>query len=159
MSDYLSTLVGKYRQKGIFVDSEILLLFIVGSKSPGLIKNIGRTAKFNENDFILVSEFIENFDLKITSPHVLTEVSDLLKKDEDLHIILKTYINLAVEKFLTSKEIAESASFRKFGLADSAIIESSKNKYLIFTADNPFYGYLINQGIDSVNFDSLKAAF
>ena len=159
MNDYLSQFVDKYKKKGVFVDSEILLLFIVGSKDPRLIRNFGRTAKFDENDFILVSEFIEKFDYKITSPHILTEVSDLLGESSDFQIILEAYINLSEEKFLTSREIAKSKSFFKFGLADSAIIETSKNLHLIFTADNRFYGYLTSMGIDAVNFDSLKSAF
>lgn len=159
MNDYLSTLVNKYKKEGVFVDSEILLLFIVGSKNPNLIRNFRRTAKFDENDFILVSEFIENFDYKITSPHILTEVSDLLGENNDFHIILETYINLSEEKYLTSSQIAKSKSFLRFGLADSAIIEISTNSHLIFTADNRFYGYLTSMGIDAVNFDSLKSLF
>jgi hypothetical protein len=159
MNDYLSHLVGKYKKKGIFVDSEVLLLFIVGSKDPNLIRKTGCTEKFDENDFILVSEFIEAFDYKITSPHILTEVSDLLGESNDFHTILQIYINLAEEKILTSREIAKSPSFLKFGLADSAIVESSNDAYLIFTADNRFYGYLTTKGIDAVNFDSLKSVF
>lgn len=142
MNEYLVELVRKYRDKGVFIDSEILLLYIVGSKDPRLIRNFGRTAKFDENDFILASEFIEKFDNKITSPHILTEVSDLLGENNDFHLILKAYINLSEEKFLTSKIIAESDGFLSFGLADNAIIEISKGEHLIFTADNRFYGYL-----------------
>lgn len=123
MNNYLSVLVGKYKKKGVFVDSGILLLFIIGSTNPSLIRHFKRTANFDENDFILVSEFIETFDYKITSPHILTEVSDLLGESNDFHIFLETYINLAEEKFLTSKEIAKSETFLKPGLADSAIID------------------------------------
>ena len=95
MTDYLSQLVLKYKKSGVFVDAEILLLYIVGSKDPRLIRNFGRTANFDENDFNLVSEFIEKFDHKITSPHILTEVSDLLGESNDFHTILKVYISEA----------------------------------------------------------------
>jgi hypothetical protein len=159
MTDYLSQLVEKYKKSGVFIDSEILLLYIVGSKDPRQIRNFGRTANFDENDFILVSEFIEKFDHKITSPHILTEVSDLLGESNDFHTLLKTYIDISEEKYLTSREIAKNNSFFKFGLADSAIIEISQNSHLIFTADNRFYGYLQNIRVDSVNFNSLKSAF
>ena len=156
--DYISQLVVKYKKKGIFVDSEILILYVVGSKAPNLIGKNKLTANFDENDFIIVSRFIESFNLKITSPHILTEVSDLLGESNDFHIILKEYINRAEELFLSSEEVAESESFLKFGLADSAMLEISKNSYLIFTADNRFYGYLTTMGIDAVNFDSVKLA-
>ncbi len=157
----LLRLFNKYKNKGIFIDTGILLLYVVGSDNPALVKKFSRTANFDENDFILVSKFIDNFKSKITSPHILTEVSDLLGENEknNFHIILQTYINGVEEKLLTSKEIAASESFLKFGLADSAIIENSKETYLIFTADNRFYGYLTSTGIDAVNFDSLKSAY
>jgi hypothetical protein len=158
MTDYLTQLVVKYRERGIFVDSGILILFIVGSKDPRLIRNFGRTAGFDENDFILVSKFIESFNEKITSPHILTEVSDLLGEGNDFHTILQAYINTSEEKCLKSREIAKTGSFFKFGIADSAIIEISRNAYLIFTADNRFYGYLNQIGIEAVSFDLLKTA-
>lgn len=158
MTDYLTKLVLKYRKSGIFVDSGILLLYIVGSQDPGLIGSFGRTANFDENDFILVSKFIENFDHKITSPHILTEVSDLLGESNNFHAILEAYINFSEERHLRSKEIVISKSYLKFGLADSAIVEISQNSHLIFTADNRFYGYLASIGVDAVNFDLLKSA-
>lgn len=159
MTDYLTQLVVKYKESGVFVDSGVLLLFIVGSKDPGLIRNFGRTSSFDENDFILVSKFIESFDHKITSPHILTEVSDLLGEGNDFHTILEIYINISEEKYLTSREIAKNNSFYEFGLADSAIIEISQNSHLIFTADNRLYHYLTTIGVDAVNFDLLKSAF
>jgi len=158
MTDYLTQLVIKYKESGVFVDSGILLLFIVGSKNPELIRNFGRTASFDENDFILVSRFIEKFDHRITSPHILTEVSDLLGESNDFHTILKAYINESEEKYLASREIVKNEVFFRFGLADSAIIGISQNTHLIFTADNRFYGYLANIGVDAVNFDLLKSA-
>ncbi len=159
MTDYLSSLVVKYKNQGVFVDSEILLLYIVGSKDPRLVRKFGRTANFDENDFNPVSEFIESFNLKITSPHILTEVSDLLGESNDFHTILEVYINTSEEKNLSSREVAKCDSFLKFGLADSAIVEISQNSHLVFTADNRFYGYLTNSGIDAVSFDQLKSAY
>lgn len=159
MTDYLSALVVKYRNSGVFIDSGLLLLYIVGSKDPRLIRNFRRTTAFNENDFNLISGFIERFDRKITSPHILTEVSDLLGENNDFHTILNIYINTSEEKYLTGREITKCDSFLKFGLADSAVIEISRNSHLIFTADNRLYGYLENIGIDAISFDLLKSAF
>jgi len=159
MTDYLTQLVIKYKESGVFVDSGILLLYIVGSKNPELIRRFGRTTNFDENDFILVSNFIESFDRKITSPHILTEVSDLLGEANDFHTILEAYINVSEEKHLEGKEIVKNKGFFKFGFADSAVIEISQNSHLIFTADNRFYGYLASIGIDAISFNLLKSAF
>ncbi len=53
------------------------------------------------------------------------------------------------EIFLESIEVADTKPFLDFGLTDTAIIETSKNSYLILTDDKPFFGYLLSKGIDA----------
>lgn len=114
-------------KKGLLVDTNILLLYIVGTVDIDLIRNFSRTANFSENDFYIVSKFIDIFDIKITTPHILTEISDLLGNKRELQIALGKYIELMEEKFLQSKQIAKTKTFLQFGLADTAITETAKN--------------------------------
>ncbi len=159
MNKNLEEIFGKYRQKGIFVDTNILVLYIVGTVNPAYIKRFNRGGSdFDENDFILVSEFIDSFETKVTSPQILSEVSNLLDEKPDFCIGLKNYIELSKEKYITSQDLANSHSFLKFGLADSSIVEVSTETYLIFTAERPLFGYLCNKGIDAISFEWLKAA-
>ncbi len=157
MNEYLQDLLRKYKQKGIFVDTELLLLYFVGTIDLNLIRNFRRTAKFSEEDFFLVSKFIELFEIQITSPHILTEVSNFFGNKTELHYFLRDYLKLIEEKYLKSIEISEQAAFIDFGLADIAMAEISKDKYLIFTNDNSLFGYLINTGIDAVNLMQLQS--
>lgn len=156
MNDYLWNLVQKYKREGIFVDTELLLLYIVGTFDLNLIRNFGRTSKFSEEDFLLVSRFIELFDVKITSPHILTEVSNFIGNKKELHLFLKEYLKFVDEKHLNSVEIAENEAFINFGLADTALSHIAKNSYLVFTNDNPLYGFLLNSKIDVVNLDQVR---
>jgi rRNA-processing protein FCF1 len=156
MNDYLLKLIQKYKQKGLLVDTNILLLYIVGIVNVDLIRNFSRTANFTENDFYLVEKFINFFDVNITTPHILTEVSDLLGNRIELQLALGKYIELIEEKFLESKQITRTKTFLQFGLADTAITEAAKNSYLVVTDDNPLFGYLVNQKIDAVNLDQIR---
>ena len=156
MNDYLLNLIQKYKQKGLLVDTNILLLYIVGIVNVDLIRNFSRTANFTENDFYLVEKFINFFDVNITTPHILTEVSDLLGNRIELQLALGKYIELIEEKFLESKQITRTKTFLQFGLADTAITETAKNSYLVVTDDNPLFGYLVNQKIDAVNLDQIR---
>ncbi len=149
-------LIQKYKQKGLLVDTNILLLYIVGIVNVDLIRNFSRTANFTENDFYLVEKFINFFDVNITTPHILTEVSDLLGNRIELQLALGKYIELIEEKFLESKQITRTKTFLQFGLADTAITETAKNSYLVVTDDNPLFGYLVNQKIDAVNLDQIR---
>ena len=65
MNEYLFSLVIKYKNKGVLIDTNILLLFLVGSLDLNLIRGFKRTTNFTENDFDLISNFIKHFNLII----------------------------------------------------------------------------------------------
>lgn len=140
----------------VLIDTNVVLLYLVGSLDTSLIRNFSRTSMFTENDFEHVSKFVDYFDYKISTPNVLTEVSDLIDNRQDLQIVLKAYIELAQETFIPSKEVCQEPGFIQFGLADMANLITAKDSYLVFTDDRPLFGYLTNLGIDAVNLDQVR---
>ena len=156
MNDNLRRLLGKYRKKGLLIDTNLLVLYIVGSLDIELIRDFSRTSQFTIDDFYLLSDFSDLFDLKITTPHILTEASNLIGKSRNLRGLLKIYISNADEKFLESSKVTENDDFIDFGLTDTAIINVSQNSCLVLTDDRPLYGFLINKGIDTVSLDELR---
>jgi hypothetical protein len=158
---YIEELISKYKQKGVFVDTNMLVLYIIGTTDFRLVNKTILGRNYTETDFILVAKFIEFFEIQITSPHILTETSDLIGEDNTFHTALKEYIRISTEKYELSLNLSENDYFFKFGLADSSIIyastDSFKDSHLVFTADNKLYGYLTNLGVDTVNLDSLRA--
>lgn len=156
MNANLLELLTKYQKAGILVDTNILLLYVIGSFDPVTIYKFSRTSNYTEDDFTRVSKFIDNFDIKITTPHILTEASNLIGNRKEIQAFLKTFITLSQEIFIPSLAVSSTESFLKFGLADSATVETSQNLYLTLTDDRPLYGYLINRGIDAVNLDQIR---
>lgn len=155
MNVYLKNLIQKYRQKGILIDTNLLLLYIFGSVDAELIARFKRTSQFTTDDFDKVSDFIRLFDKIIFTPHIVTEVSDFIGNKTDLQLLLKIYVENFDEHFIESKEIVQKPEFIKFGLADTAIIETDK-QYLIFTDDNLLFGFLQNSNFDTVNLNQLR---
>lgn len=156
MNEYLLHLIQQYKKKGILIDTNLVLLYLVGSLDTLLIRDFSRTSMFTEKDFDCISKFINYFDHKIVTPNILTEVSDLLDNRRDLQIFLSGYIGIAEEKFIESKEVCQEPRFTYFGLADMATLLAAKDSYLVFTDDRPLFGYLINSGIDAVNLDQVR---
>ncbi len=156
MNDYLLRLIQIYKQKGILIDTNIVLLYIVGSLNVSLIREFSRTSMFTETDFDKLSKFIDFFELKITTPHILTEVSNLIGNRHDIQNLLKTYVKSSEEKFLESFKICENRAFLNFGLADIAISETAKDLYLVLTNDSNLFGFLINQKIDVVSLEQIR---
>ena len=132
------------------------MLYIIGSIDILLIRDFSRTAMFTEDDFYKISKFIDYFDLKITTPHILTEVSNLIGNKQNLQSLLGAYIEKTKEIFLESVNVSKNNSFLNFGLADIAISEIAKNSYLVVTNDNPLFGYLVSQQIDAVSLNQLR---
>ena len=157
MNDYLLGLIYKYQNLGILVDTNVALLYLVGSCEIRLIRETKRTAVYSEKDFEKVSKFIEKFQLKITTPNVLTEISNLLPNRPEIASVLRQFIKGTSENYVASPNLTNSTAFVEFGLADASIFETAKNKYLVFTDDGPLTGYLINMGVDVVQMDSVRA--
>lgn len=61
MKDIIKPLIGRYHQKGILIDTNILLLFLVGSVNPERITRFNRTQQFIPEDYELLLGFIAKF--------------------------------------------------------------------------------------------------
>lgn len=155
MNEYFLGLFTKYRKSGVLIDTNILLLFIVGSLNPDLIPKVSRTANFSFQDFQIVEKTIDFFDNKITTPHILTEVSNLIDRVE-IQDAFRSYVEIVVEQFIESSRVITNEMFSKFGLTDAAILELSKDSYLVLTDDGPLLGLLENKGVDAISLNMLR---
>jgi len=159
----LVPLVGKYRRKGLLVDTNVLLLLLVGSVDPSLVESFKITANqgFAEADFELLRAFIRTFQKVVTTPHILTEVSNQAGKlkgesHQKVFLGLVSLIERLEEHSETTQSLAKSEAFLKFGLTDTAISQLAEKGYLVLTVDYPLVGHLEKRGVDAVNFNHLR---
>ena len=162
MNQYYKSLYQKYRQKGILIDTNILLLWVVGTANPDRIEKFKRTEKFKVKDYHLLLQIFADCSKVVTTPHILTEVSNLAGQLQDPD---KTQAFLAIakateklcEEYQTSDRITKGDGFTKFGLTDCAITELARNSYLVLTDDLRLAHYLENsQQIDTINFNHIR---
>lgn len=160
-----SELVQRYRRAGVLVDTNILLLFFVGSVERRLIERFKRTKArgFEESDYELLTSFLKLFnDRVVTTPHILTEVSNLAgqlgSRKQRFFSYFAKGISQLIEHCEPSKNLAQVESFVKFGLTDAAIIDLVKGQYLVLTDDFRLSNYLGKQDIDVLNFNHLRFA-
>jgi hypothetical protein len=160
--DYYKLLIGKYRNKGVIVDTSILLLWFVGLVDEKQIPHVKRLNTYTIEDYCTLSNILSRFNHRIiTTPNILTEVSNLAGRDKE-PLRTKNFegfaegIKLLDEKFLPSTYIAPALEFKLFGLTDAAIACLAMTKYLILTDDLPFCAYLQRNGIDVLNFNHLR---
>jgi hypothetical protein len=68
--------MNKFHRKYLLLDTNLLLLLLVGSLDPSLIQKEKVTANqgFDETDFNQLRDFVSQFQKLVATPHILTEV-------------------------------------------------------------------------------------
>jgi hypothetical protein len=75
---HTASLIESYRQRGILIDTNILLLWLVGSVNRQRTSKFNRTQQFTVEDYDILLRLLEYFFPKIiTTPNILTEVNTL----------------------------------------------------------------------------------
>ena len=156
-----STIV-RYKTRGILVDSSLLTVYLVGTfDRRSLVNCRAIKSSFTEPEFRLLSGIIRQFDIIVTTPHVLTEVSNLAGKlPSALHARFRTFfagmIKQLAEQNISAIAIASAPGFVRFGIADTAIRLIAPGRYLVLTEEVALYADLSAKGVDVVNFSHVR---
>lgn len=161
MNSYLESLFKKYRKRGIVVDSNLLLVYFLGSFSPQLIPHYKRTKSYTIEDFAVLHRVIKYFDCLLTTPNILTEVSNLSTAlgEQIREEYFKKFRNMVItlnEEVVMSRRAIENRHFEKYGLTDAVIVELCQKKYLVLTDDFPLTNLLSQINIDVINFNNIR---
>jgi rRNA-processing protein FCF1 len=161
MIDYFDELVKRYCRTGILLDTNILLLYFVGTFNEDEITRFNRTKMFTPEDYSTLVKILSRFDKIITTPNILTEVSNLSPQLEG-HLkssyfeLFARRIAVFDEHYVPSIEIARTDEFKRFALTDAAIFCLAKTKYLVLTVDLPLCNSLQKNGVDAINFNHIR---
>jgi len=154
----LAQTIARYRDKGIVVDTNLLLLYLVGQYDPLQIKKCNRTDAYSIEDFDLLRGLLAAFSVIVTTPNILTEVCNLSKKLPPAYFgELRKQVRILEEKYFPARHACDRTYFDRFGLTDTIIAELSRNQYLVLTADVELWGLLLSLGIDAINFNHLRS--
>ena len=151
--------------KGLVVDTKLLILYLVGVYD---IRNktyyLDRFSLCNK-DYVFLTRFFEQMkviDKLIITPQILSEFCSLintrLKKNSSnfMFTILPLLKNIN-EEYIKKNEILEENQFCKYGSTDMGIyIISNKKDYPIITCDRNLTGLLENNNNLVVNFEEIK---
>ncbi|MGB8701424.1 MAG: hypothetical protein WCD18_18575 [Thermosynechococcaceae cyanobacterium] len=160
----IEQLIIKNRNRGVIVDANLLLVYIIGDINPNRLSKFTRTSQFDAQSHELLVELIGNFNPIITTPNILTEVCNLLgnlqepERSQCLSLVKYLTENKAIflEFYIESKIAANEICFTRLELTDSVISHlAKKDNYLVLTIDLKLHLHLLSEGIDSINFNNL----
>ena len=153
-------LIEKHRAKGVLVDTNLLVLFLVGTVNRQRILNFKRTGDFAIADYDLLVRLIGWFGKLIATPHVLSQVSDLtdLSGIELIAIreLFKVLVENIEESYDTSRVLVGDPAFKRLGLTDAAIATVCSRGILVLTTDVQLHVALQERDIDALNFNHIR---
>jgi hypothetical protein len=150
------------RRETIFIDTNLLLVLLVGALDPRQVEQFKRTRAYTRQDYALLAAFVGEFRQMMTTPNVLTEVSNLLGQlAEPMRrralVGLGSLAGKLDEKYLPSSNLVADHHFPLLGLADTSIIVSVNKAVTVVTDDLDLYLRLSSAGVDVVNFNHLRS--
>lgn len=167
IKERLKKLVVQHKAKGIFLDTNVLLLFIFAVYQPSKI-GLKRLDKYVKEDGDLIKNYVNNFSRIITTPHILAETSNLARQiSKDKHwveLATKLYplfctaqqdalIQLNINEYTVDAEL-----FEKLGLTDAYIASTTVNEQLLLTDDLDLYLAALSRESDAINFTHMREA-
>jgi hypothetical protein len=153
-------LIEKHRSRGALIDANLLVLHLVGKTNKHRIRDFKTGDVFGVKDFDLLEALVEYLGKLITTPHVLTEVSNLAKlHGKELGAFRQEY-KVAVEQmdefYDESRAVVADAAFMRLGLTDAAITMLQRRNLLVLTVDSILWDTLQQRGLDAVNFNHVR---
>jgi len=154
--------------RGLIVDTNLLILLIVGYFDKNYINQYKRTSTYSIKDFEILRDIVDRFELIVTTPHILAEVSNLCidnKEPDKMSKRFGKFIMTFIDTIFKFKEIYISKNkilildyFKSLGLTDTALIEIARmNKYNVITDDAGVYARLSYFRIPVANMNHLRS--
>jgi predicted nucleic acid-binding protein len=154
--------LGSATSTGLFVDTNLLVLFAVGTVNRNRIETFKRTRQYTKSDYDLLVRVLSRFEPLYTVAHVLAEVSNLtdLPAPERVQArrVLKKTISSLNEAEMSSARAAEDRLYQDLGLVDAAIGAVARvHNCSVLTDDLDLYLRLIHEKVKAYNFTHLRA--
>jgi hypothetical protein len=149
-----------YIGKPAVLDSNLLLFKWCADFAPSLVTNFKRLNSFQFEDIDVLSETLKVFSVLRTTPHVLTEVSNLANQlptwvKGDWSLYFSRQIQLISEEWIPASTIAADDSIW-LGLTDASLTYLAQT-HVILTLDFPLSNSLASRGLNVINFTHLRS--
>ena len=162
MSSYSEILIDRFASRGLLIDTNLLLLFVIGQYDPEILvrDSFDRLAAYSLDDFHLLRNLSTLFRRKVTTPHVLAEVSNwigYLPTSQEIGCLrgFSKYLASFHELTTNSLNLAKHERFPYLGLTDIALA-SFAEEYLVITDDLRFIDHLTRMGREALNINHLR---
>lgn len=146
---------------GLLIDTNLLILFIVGRVNPKRIQSFKRTTGYDLAAYELLVKTMASFGRLFTVAHVMAEVSNLTDLDGQERLearrVLAETIAVLHEPHVASVQASRNWSYSDLGLTDAAIsLVARELGCTVLTDDLDLYLLLAREGLPVEKFSHLR---
>ena len=128
----------------IFIDTNLLMLLVVGATGKHLIGKHDRLQAFEIEDYERLMNLVKKIGRVLVTPNILTETSNLLSQHgepERSYIFekLRAFIKETEEVPIVSEVASSNENFIRLGLTDAALLEVVSRSNPLITVDLDLY--------------------
>ena len=136
---------------GFLVDTNLLVLLVVGNVNPDLIAKHRRLDGFTVADYVALRDLINLVDRVLLTPNTLTETSNLLGQHGEpertlLMEGLQALIEGSDEIVIASAQASANPAFPSLGLTDAVLLEAASEEMPLITVDAQLYSLATAKG-------------
>ncbi len=130
----------------ILIDSNALLVLILGLMNPRLINTHKRTSIYEEQDYNMLLSVIGKLENLVVLPNVWTEVDNLLNKFDGGYKVLyleqlKEAVNIISEIYIPTIKATSADVFIELGVTDTLLLLHAKDCQFLITSDSSLSDY------------------
>lgn len=145
----------------IVIDTNLLILYIVGCTARAYIAKHKKLAAYSEKDFDLLCACIAEASSVVVTPNTLTEASNLIRHignpaRTEICYFFRDLLQLVAEEYHNSKDALSQRSFIRLGLTDSILLCASHGSRTLLTSDLDLYLEAASLGVQAINFNHYR---
>lgn len=156
----------------LIVDTNLLLLIVVGSVDRALVENHKRLKDFTAKDYDFLSgTIVPLFEKLVIVPNVLTEVANLsrhvglqVRQRDAARLILQGIRNLAesaTEVYVPSSVAVQCPEFLELGLTDAVLLtlstlDTEGDEPTLLTVDEELFDRALSNGYSVLDYTQLR---
>ena len=149
------------KSTSILIDTNLLVLYVVGTASRSYIAKHKRLTEFVLEDYDALLELISGASEIFVTPHTLTETSNLVRHIEEparteVLKVLQALISNTDELPIPSKSACARSEFLRLGLTDAVLLEATGAESTLLTTDLDLFLAVQAIGNPAINFNHIR---
>ena len=134
----------------VLLDTNLFIVFIIGSIDINLIPKVGRLGAYRKDDYNLILNIINASEKLVITNSIVTETCNLLDSINNnygykIFKLMIEFLKKAQDKTNNMIEILENPVFIKFGFTDAEVVHLANQGCIVFTDDSKLFHIISNQ--------------